>query len=172
MMQALLWFTSLTVFTLMLSIGINQTPAQMLTAMHVAAMWQVQNTKNGAKHRYGYDGLDSLTIAAEACMAEMAVAKWMDRFWCGKVGNGDAGDLTGMEVRHTTHDGGHLIVHPGDNDLARFVLVTGSMGKYRLRGMIMGRDAKQTRYWKELQAGRPAYCVPQADLAPVERIGR
>ena len=77
----------------------------------------------------------------------------------------------GIEVRMTIHDGPNtsLIVHDTDPDDAPFVLVTPTDDPltFTLVGWITGRDAKRAEWWRELQPGRPAFCVPQSALAHV-----
>ena len=101
----------------------------------------------------------------EGCLGEMALAKGLGEYWHGvqRVGGDDVG--AGLEVRTTTYTNGHLLLHDDDHDDRRYYLVTGSLGKYHLRGYIYGVDGKKREYWKDLAGNdRPAYFVPQSAL--------
>lgn len=93
-------------------------------------------------------------------MNEFALAKWLGIFWSG-AHSFRAQDAGGWQVRSTTHDKGRLVLHPGDSDDDRFVLVSGRNGRYELCGWILGRDGKLAEYWDDPVGGRPAFFVPR-----------
>lgn len=105
----------------------------------------------------------------EAAAAELALAKALGVHWCGMDGpDKDTGDVAGAQVRHTKRENGSLICHDRDADDHRFVLVTGSMPAFTVRGWILGGDAKDKRFWRDRPAvPRPAFFVPQSALKPL-----
>ena len=106
-------------------------------------------------------------IDLEAAAAELALAKALGVHWCGMDRpDKDTGDVAGAQVRHTKRDDGSLICHKRDADEDRFVLVTGSMPTFTVRGWILGAEAKADRFWRT-SVPRPAYFVPQSALAPI-----
>jgi hypothetical protein len=118
------------------------------------------NDQYGAKRDWNID--------IEGCLGEMALAKCLGEYWHGVqvVGGDDVG--AGLEVRMTTHDKGCLILHDKDYDDRRYYLVTGSLGKYVVRGYVFGVDGKKPKYWSDPTGKRPAYFVPQSDLIRVK----
>ncbi len=104
----------------------------------------------------------------EAACAEVSVAKALNVFWGGSVNTFKLPDVDGVQVRHTQHTTGRLIVRDNDSDEEIFVLVTGSHPDYELRGWCFGRDAKQEKY---LQRGdHPAWFVDQSGLRNIEEL--
>ena len=64
-----------------------------------------------------------------------------------------------VEVRHTTHRHGGLIIRPRDKDGRIFFLVTGTMPNYCVVGWTRVEDARQDGYrWEDV------WKVPQEDL--------
>jgi hypothetical protein len=100
----------------------------------------------------------------EATGAEIAFAKFRGLYWAPSEGpqGHRQGDVGPFEVRHTTHDDGHLVVYGHTHDEKRCVLVTGRMPEYTIRGWIVARVAKQPRYSRSFSI--PTYYYPQADL--------
>jgi hypothetical protein len=140
-------------------------------AAGVGAMRNIQARRRGRPDTYGKDvtGLEGgWGVHIEGAAAEMAVAKALGLYWEGvwseiDRGRGDVGDY---QVRHTLRDKGCLLLHPDDLDDAMFVLVTGVAPKLRIAGKIMGREGKDTRYWRT-DTGRPAFFIPQGALTPL-----
>jgi hypothetical protein len=138
----------------------------------VGIMRQVQNLKRGAKSTYGQDGSNLWQLHIEGALAEMAVSKYLDYYWWGRVGNYNASDVSqSIEVRHSANHKHRLILHDRDNDNSPFILVTGGIGQYILQGWIMGKDGKQPQYYKDPTGNnRPAYFVPREVLKPIEAL--
>jgi hypothetical protein len=124
---------------------------------------------NGLGQPHGKPAGEPWQRDIEGASAEVAFAKAMNLYWApsqGGQGNSPAGDVAGWEVRWTARAGGRLLVHRSDRDDAPYVLVTGTWPKYRIRGYMLGRDAKAKRYWTTTGtfASRPCFAVPAADL--------
>ena len=101
----------------------------------------------------------------EAIGAEIAFARLIGREWVDSPTPDYDGDVgSGMQVRHTAHKNGHLLIHPGDRDDHFFFLVTGNYPVFSVVGWLRGADGKSASFWKELIPGRPAFCVPQRML--------
>lgn len=104
----------------------------------------------------------------EGLLAEAAVAKALGIYYAPVTGALDTalGDVTkGVQVRSTQYPDGCLLIHNSDSDDDRFVLVTGSQGKYVIQGWIKGGFGKEPKWWRTYQ-GRSAFWVPQAALHP------
>jgi hypothetical protein len=110
---------------------------------------------------------DEWQIDIEGVLAEAAVAKALNVYFAPSIGRSDkaSGDVMGLQVRSTRYATGRLLVHKGDADGHRFLLVTGSEGDYTIRGWLTGQDAKRFGTWKT-HKGRSAYWVEQNFLKP------
>lgn len=153
---------------------IQLTWPEMMTAYHVASQRRIMNMKKGLAGRYGApekDGSEELDIISTR--GEMAVAKFLNLYWSGSVGDYGAVDVGGLvEVRTRTKDWHSLIIHPEDRDWAPYVLVDSSMTpQFRIVGWIYGCDGKQEKYWSDpAKANRHAYFVTQEDLRDVSEL--
>ena len=112
-------------------------------AAFIAVNRQLTSMSRGSRHRYGADPFNHWTIAIEGCGAELAVAKYLDRYWAARSTLDYDGDVGQEQVRQTAHEHGRLIVHREDNGNARFWLVTGMMPRYTIRGWIRGAEAEE-----------------------------
>lgn len=109
-------------------------------------------------------------VAIESCGSEFAVARYTGLFWhsLSKYPHSLPGDVGHLQVRHTQHEDGHMIVHDRDKDHDPFILVTGSIPKLTLRGWLYGKDCKKPEYYRTEGVRHPAYFVPQSELKPLE----
>ena len=107
----------------------------------------------------------------EGALAEMAVAKAMNRYWDASVNTYKAPDVGKDQVRHTHKPDGKLIIRPGDKDHEVFWLVVGISPEFTVCGWMTARDAKVDKYaFNENYGGAPpCWMVPQEDLIPPER---
>lgn len=102
---------------------------------------------------------------AELAFARMVgadLSEWAD-YTSGDL-RGLGPDVAGWEVRATRCQHGHLIIHPRDDPGSPFVLVLVDGRTYRAAGWIFGIEARRDKWWRSLQPGRPAWCVPQSAL--------
>ncbi len=138
---------------------------EMLTGAVAGVYRRIRSTVRGKRDRHGHDGRDVWGMEIEGALAELFVCRELGVYWSGQQGQG-ARDVAGFEVRQSSHDFGRLILHKDDDDDARYLLVTGSMGSYRLRGWILGRRGKRPDLWIDPTGkGRFAYFVPQGELS-------
>jgi hypothetical protein len=99
----------------------------------------------------------------------MALAKLLNVFWSGAIGDLRAKDAGRLQVRSTSRSDGCLILHDKDPDDDVFVLAIGFSPTFKFRGWITGKSGKDKAYWRDPIGGRPAYFVPQSALRPVPR---
>jgi hypothetical protein len=105
------------------------------------------------------------------CLGELAVAKALGRYWDPVRDRVHAGDVGSLEIRHTDHLTGRLLLHPEDGDDAAYILVCGEPPVLRIPGWIFGRDGKRDEYLSQPDPSRaPAYWVPQSALRPLETL--
>jgi hypothetical protein len=97
----------------------------------------------------------------QGAAAELAYCKFRGKFWPGGVGtykDPDAGLVT--QVRSTTLEDGSLIVRSNDDPNHIYVLVIGSLPKFRVAGWIKGQDARRSEYFRNPNGRDPAWFVP------------
>jgi hypothetical protein len=146
------------------------TPTEMLCASQYGCLRQLQNIKNGARPRYGAGEEGAWEVHILGCMAEMAVAKYLNLFWAAAVGDYEALDVGGLVQVRSRMGGGEgpkvdLILHPKDGDDHPFVLVYSKPPEFRLAGWIMGSEGKRTDLWGDpAGTGRHAFFVPPGML--------
>lgn len=135
---------------------------------HVAALVGVQRRlralANGRQHRWGGNSANAWTVHIESAAAELAVARFCDRFWWASLAPSYNGDVSRDEVRHSMRRDARLIVHRDDPDEARFWLVVGEIPRFTIVGHIQGVEAKREEWWCDPGTGRAAFFVPQAQL--------
>lgn len=125
----------------------------------------------GSKQRYGRKQSDHTTeLEIEAIGAEIFVGELLGERWRDTDSPDYHGDVgLGNQVRHTRRENGRLLLHDSDKDDHIFYLVIGTYPEYTVIGSIVGGEGKRVGVVRELQPGRPAICVEQADLTPFAR---
>lgn len=139
-------------------------------AANVGLMRQLCALKAGKHDAHGFDGAGWSEHIEGAC-GELAVAKILGRYWDGSVNTWKADDLPGLQIRTRSRHDYDLIVRPGDDDQAVFVLVTGQCPEYRVRGWITGAEAKRRELVRYYGCRPAAYFVPAEQLRGIEEIG-
>jgi hypothetical protein len=155
------------------SATIKLEPYEYQSASIVAVRRVCTSISKNSINSHGFKGHGWNENVEGAC-AEMAVAKHLDIYWSGSNGTYKKADLsTNLEVRWTGLDGGSLIVRPGDNDDATFILVTGRCPTYSIRGFMKGKEAKNDRWLDYLGNPErpPAYVIPQHELNDINELG-
>jgi hypothetical protein len=153
---------------------VTLTWAEMQTAYMIASQRRIMNMRKGLAGRYGapeQEGSEELDIVSTR--GEMAVAKGLNLYWSGSVGDYGAIDVGGLvEVRTRTKNWHSLIIHPQDRDWAPYVLVDASdTPNMRLVGWVLGADGKDDRFWSDpSKKNRPAYFIEQSELRPMGEL--
>ena len=91
-------------------------------------------------------------------------------FWDFSVNTFKKPDVGKIQIRHTTRNSVKLIVRPDDSDEEIFVLVTGEIPEFTIRGYMRGCEAKQDQFIDNPGGGKPCWMVPQDDLRPVRPV--
>ena len=149
---------------------VGLTYAELLVSYLVAGQRQTMNMKRSINAKHGApEGAGGEELHILAAQGEMAVAKALNLFWSGTVGEYGAIDVGGaVEVRTRSQQWHELIIHEDDRDDVPFVLVLGGNAPLMfLAGWIWGREGKQPKFWKDPAKGRPAYFVPRSGLRPM-----
>ena len=127
--------------------------------MNKQGQYGANNNKNG--WQYNCDG---------AC-GEMCVAKYLNKYWDGALGNFRAQDVGHYQVRTTPNDWGHLLLHPKDEDAEVFILILShGSPEFILKGWLLGKEGKVDEFWRDGTKGRPAFFVPQEALHSMDTL--
>ena len=112
---------------------------------------------------YGFD------YNINGAIGEMMLAKHLNLYWAGAIGNKKAPDVSRYyQVRGTCRRDGRLIVHPPDEDHLPFVLARVLLPEVHLVGWQYGRLAKVLA--GNMTGPRPAYFVETADLEDMKTL--
>ena len=151
--------------------------------MNVTLTWQevaqgawtgTQRQMHALKDRrtsvFGFEG-DDWGIHIEGACGEIAAAKAMDRYWSASVNTFKVGgDVGQVQVRTRSRHDYELLIRENDRDEDVFVLVTGKIPDFYVRGWIVGRDGKRDE-WRKAHGGRPpAWFVPHDALHPIKQL--
>ena len=146
--------------------AVTLTWREVVIAADVGVQRRVRSLAEGLDDSYGYNGQDDVwTREVYGALAEMAVAKRLGVYWDAGVNTFKAPDVGSLHVRHTQRDDGCLIVRAHDPDAALYVLVTGRVPAFVIRGAIHGTSAKRPEWMRDPGQVRPAYFVPQSALS-------
>jgi hypothetical protein len=138
---------------------------EMLICTHIGGVRRMSALKNGRPGRRTTHHLDApWDIDIEAAMAEAAVAKHLNVWWSGQLGNLKAADASALQVRWTHWPNGFLRIIADDANDQNFVLVVGSQGHYRIVGYIRGADGKREEWWRP---DHDCWGVPQSAVLPL-----
>lgn len=153
---------------------VRLTWAEMAVAYQVAGQRRIMNMKTKIPPKHGAPtGEKGELLDLVSCRGEMAVAKYLNLYWSGTVGDYGAVDVGGkVEVRTGTKRGHRLILHKTDLDHLPFVLALHTEPPaIELIGWVYAREGKQEEYWSDpAKEGRWAYFVPQDVLRPMSEL--
>ncbi len=119
--------------------------------------------------KYGFDG-DGWGVHIEGACAEIAVAKALSVYWEPTVNTFRSGGDIGnnIQVRCRSTDDYDLLIRQNDKDEQIFILITGKIPEFCVRGWIIAGEAKRHPEWIREHGGRPpAWFVPQEALSPI-----
>jgi hypothetical protein len=151
-------------------VNVELTIEEARVAAMIAVERRLRAIARGREHRFNWNGEGAWENDLHATGAELAVAKALGRYWTDTAAPDSDGDVgAGVQVRWTRHPGGHLILHPSDHDMHRYVLVTGLMPRYTIRGWCSGVGGKRGNFWRG-GLERPAFFVPQSALRELSTL--
>jgi hypothetical protein len=155
----------------MKDVNVTLSWSEVSTAADVGKFRQIRSLQKALKDKHGFNGEDGWTIHVEGAAGEMAFAKVMNVYWSMACDVFKAPDIGGnVQIRTRSKDNYELIVRPDDRDTDVFVLVTGRIPNFCVRGWIVGRDAKRAE-WSKTYANRPAaFFVPQSELKDLSEL--
>lgn len=139
-------------------------------AANVGVRRHVSAVTSGRKPTHGIDPSDGWRAHIEGACGELAVAKYLGKYWDGSVDTfRSMPDLGDIEIRTRSKDYYELIIREDDEPSKVYVLVTGIAPHYQVRGWIRGADARRDE-WLQTHGGRPpAWFVPHEALTPIRK---
>lgn len=145
-------------------------PHELHMAAAVGLRRQVSAVAANRKDRHGLNPEDGWRVHIEGACGELAVAKYLGKYWDGSVDTfRSLPDLGNVEIRTRSRHDYELLIRPDDDPNKYYILVTGTAPCYRVRGYILGAAARQEQ-WVQRHGGRPpAWFVPHEALAPVPK---
>ncbi len=145
--------------------GIRLDRDEMLDAVSVGGRRHVEAILRGHTRRDGT--IASYDEDIEGACAELALAKYLGVEWSRSVNAFCEPDVAGFGVRWAPRHDHSLIIRRCDleryGEDAKFVLVTGRRGGYRIAGVITLRE-RRPEWWRNPKNLKPAYFVPSAQL--------
>ncbi len=149
---------------------------EVLHAAIVGVYRNVRNIKRGWKPKYNQTTASLFGDHILGCLGECAFAKWKGDYWTGvsnKWQELQSGDVGGFEVRAANMHHFRMLMHPGDHDDRIYILATIETPEIvHIQGWKLGRDCKREEWWDEPRKGRACFCVPQANLEPMETFNQ
>jgi len=144
--------------------------SEMMQAALIGVMRNVTNLRQGRVDAFGAESDRGWEYHIQGACGEYAVAKLLNAFYNGALGNLGADDVGNFQVRTRSKAHYELIIHPKDPDDRKFVLVTGCAPLFNVVGWIVGRDGKREEFWKDPAGSRPAFFVPHSALRPIDEL--
>lgn len=158
---------------------INLTWTESLQVAQLGVMWELSAIfgKRG-EHAYEHPQV-AWKAHIEGAAAEYAVAKFLGIFWepfCNQphdvfVRKPDVGPF---QVRNGEKHHYRLTLRPGRDEEkpnVPFILCTGILPNFRVRGWLYGREVIQAKYYEDPgNKGAPAWWAPIADLRTMESL--
>lgn len=148
---------------------VNLRPEEMERACWTGVKRNLEAVANGLKAGWGGPS-ECWEAHIQGALAELAFAKWMQTYWEGHVNTfRSRDDVIGFEVRWASN--AQLKRRPKDEPNRKFVLVTGEIPTFYVRGWLWGHEFETLgRKMDPGNRGRPAWFVTPEQLRPMSEI--
>lgn len=144
--------------------------SEALLAAIVGIIRQLEDILKNRVPAHGATNFDCWGYHIGGAMGEMAVAKWLNVFWSGKLGILTPGDVGDFEVRTRALHWHDLIIYEKDLPESKYILVTGHKFVYTIRGWLYGHEGQKKEYWKDPGTGRENFFIPQEKLRDINTL--
>jgi hypothetical protein len=149
---------------------VKLTPHEVAMAAGVGMRRQVSALAANRRDRHGLNPEDGWRVHIEGACGELAVAKYLGKYWDGSVDTfRSLPDLGNVEIRTRSKHGYELLIRKDDDPDKFYILVTGIAPNYRVRGWIKGKAARRDEWWQNHGGREPAWFVPHQALTPISR---
>lgn len=137
----------------------------------VCELWALERMKESEKKGLSVSKISRVwgeEITGTLC--ELAVAKYLGVYPEFTVNTFKAPDVSGLQIRGTTHPAGRLIVRPDDRDVDVFVLVIRNFNTFDIKGWVTGAKAKQVGTKEAPNNRPPCWFVPPEKLNKLDLL--
>tara|TARA_R110001592_G_scaffold333787_1_gene617802 strand:+ start:685 stop:1155 length:471 start_codon:yes stop_codon:yes gene_type:complete len=132
---------------------------------------RISSMRDGLKKDNNTIGRSNWATDIDGAAAELAYAKSTGQYWSASLNSFKAPDVGDVQIRSTNHPSGHLIVRQNDAENENYVLVICQGSNFKVKGWMLGSEAKDDTYWKDGHHGETgAWWVPQASLKPMKEM--
>lgn len=115
--------------------------------------------------RHGINAEDGWRAHIEGACGELAVAKFLGKYWDGSVDTfRTLPDLDTVEIRTRSKHYYDLIIRRDDDPSKTYILVTGLAPSFQVRGWIKGHAAQRDEWLKTHGGREEAWFVPASKL--------
>lgn len=127
--------------------------------------------KGNQNSGYGKEKTGVWDADIEGAGAELAFFKYKHLYWEGVVNNFKGPDaLSNIQIRNTTLDRGKLIFRDDDNKEHYYILITGRIPYFKIRGFMLGKDTIRDQWVYAPNEQKPAWFVPQENLIDIDLL--
>ena len=131
---------------------------------------QAQSVAKGLKDSHGFEG-DGALIHTEGVGGELAFAKAYDLYPGFTEGTFKTADFcANIQVKTRSKHSYDLLVRKDDSPEDIFVLVTGQLPKYRIRGWMLGHEAMKEQFLEVYGGREPAFFPPREALRDIRTL--
>jgi hypothetical protein len=122
---------------------------------------QLAAMRDGRQDRHGLDPEQGWRVHIEGACGELAVAKFLGRYWDGSVDTfRSIPDLGQAEIRTRSKHSYELLIRKDDDPTKVYIHVTGRAPHFRVRGWLRGWDAQREEWWQNHGGREYAWFVP------------
>ena len=155
-------------------IKIKLTVSEIRVAAQVGVARKLSSMEKNLNQNESYNYQKAWDYDINGAAAELAFCKWKGIHWSASVDNftgADVGD--DIQIRNAQKDDGSLAIKEHDQNDHVFVLLTGRIPEFTLRGWIRGKDGKKPHWKSNINKGQDTWLVPQEALRKIpERNGK
>lgn len=156
------------------AVEIILTWAEVLVAAQIGAMRNVQSLKAGRSGGNGVGRENTWTLNIEGACGEMALAKHLNKYWSGAIGDLKADDVGTLQVKtNTSRKYDDLILRKSDRANRYYVSALSfidEVPRFLLTGWVYGADAMVPEHWRDGTPGRTAFFFPRKLLNPMATL--
>tara|TARA_Y100000310_G_C20666017_1_gene807534 strand:+ start:500 stop:988 length:489 start_codon:yes stop_codon:yes gene_type:complete len=158
-----------------MAINVTLSGAEMVIAADAGVLRQVSAIRDRRSDFYRDDGGGQNKWQAHilGCLGEFALAKHLDIFWSGTVGQVHLPDVGPFEVRTRAPSrfGNDLTLTQRDHTHRKYILVVSTPPVFILHGWIYGREGVVPKYKHPGPVrGETLFYVPPSDLRPLNTL--
>lgn len=151
---------------------VDLTPSEMAMAAQVGSARLIWRMQQGWDAANGEEPRNAWSRWIEGAAGEIAVGKRLRIYWDPVVGETDRDDVGPFQVRtNISRSLRDTILRPNDKPDRYYISVLSFMPRMIIIGFIWGEQAKQQKYLRSTNDGRPAaYFVPASELTDLSKL--